>query len=202
MTITVLDSLTRRVRNPERRRPYWQKRCHRMMQVQGIMEFLLSSLHDTFRWGDLFGRYLRSGDVVALRGDLGAGKTTLVRAIAIGMGVGDDVTSPTYSLIQEYGGRLPMFHFDPYRLDDPFEMASLGLYEYLEREGVVVVEWADLILDLLPQDRFVIDIAIYGAGTGGPEEARSISLSVVGSRPRFVLEEFCARAEIQDLKAC
>jgi tRNA threonylcarbamoyladenosine biosynthesis protein TsaE len=114
-----------------------------------------------------FGRELAEdlgpGAVVALTGGLGAGKTTLAKAIAEGLGVTDVVTSPTFTLINEYsGGRLPLYHFDVYRLSGPGvydELENLGWEDYFYGEGVCVVEWADLIPDIIPGDALRVGIA-------------------------------------------
>jgi tRNA threonylcarbamoyladenosine biosynthesis protein TsaE len=105
---------------------------------------------------------LRPGAVVALTGDLGAGKTTLAGAIAEGLGVAGAVTSPTFTLINEYdGGRLPLYHFDVYRLAGPGvyeELENLGWEDYFYGKGVCVVEWADLIEEFIPQDALRVGI--------------------------------------------
>jgi tRNA threonylcarbamoyladenosine biosynthesis protein TsaE len=103
----------------------------------------------------VFGRFiasgLRRGDVLALSGDLGAGKTHFVKGIAAGLGGSDMVTSPTFTLIHEYiGGKLPLFHFDFYRLEDESEAIKIGLDEYLDGEGVCAIEWAEKFPALLP----------------------------------------------------
>ncbi|MHC4982155.1 MAG: tRNA (adenosine(37)-N6)-threonylcarbamoyltransferase complex ATPase subunit type 1 TsaE [Planctomycetota bacterium] len=114
--------------------------------------------------GRRFARRLRVGDCVALAGPLGAGKTVLIRGIATGLGLGDErlVASPTFVLVREYAGRLPIYHVDLYRTTDPpGELAGLGLEEMLA-EGVVLIEWADRAADALPQPRWWIDIEITG----------------------------------------
>lgn len=94
---------------------------------------------------------LAAGSVLALVGGLGAGKTRLVKGLAKGSGFGGEVTSPTFSLVHEYrGGRLPVFHFDLYRLKDDQELLGIGWDEFLDEPGIVVAEWADLFPDLLP----------------------------------------------------
>jgi len=108
--------------------------------------------------GKAIGEILCPGDVVALVGELGVGKTTLVQGIALGMGISEAITSPTFTLIKEYSGRLDLYHIDVYRLDDPEEILYLGLDELLSGEGVIVLEWADRILPLLPEN--YLEIAI------------------------------------------
>jgi tRNA threonylcarbamoyladenosine biosynthesis protein TsaE len=116
----------------------------------------------------LFGRRLAGllfpGAVVALIGPLGAGKTYLVRAIAEGLGVRDAraVNSPTFVLIQEYTARLPIYHFDAYRLRSPREFLDLGVHEYFEWQGVSLVEWADRVEACLPAEHLRITLAVTG----------------------------------------
>lgn len=105
---------------------------------------------------------LKPGAVVALEGDLGTGKTTLTKAIAKGLGIEDHITSPTFTIIQEYHeGRLPLYHFDVYRLDEEEEFHELGYEEYFYGDGVCVVEWADKVREFLPADRIYISLE-YG----------------------------------------
>lgn len=109
---------------------------------------------ETFAHGKTVADELTAGTVLALRGDLGAGKTHFVKGVAAGLGASpDEVTSPTFTLVHEYiGGRLPVFHFDLYRLDDPDEVLRIGLDDYLSEEGIVVIEWADKFPQLLPDE--------------------------------------------------
>jgi tRNA threonylcarbamoyladenosine biosynthesis protein TsaE len=105
---------------------------------------------------------LKAGSVVALIGDLGTGKTTLTKSIAEGLGITEMITSPTFTIVQEYTeGRLPLYHFDVYRLDGMDEMYELGYEEYFFGQGVCVVEWADRIEEIIPEDAVVIRIE-YG----------------------------------------
>lgn len=113
----------------------------------------------TQRLAALLGRIVAPGAVIVLEGDLGAGKTTFVRGLATGLGIDPgDVSSPTFTLIHEYEGDLPLYHFDVYRLDDPAEFVDLGAEEYFARGGVIVVEWGGRVRDELPPQRLEIAI--------------------------------------------
>jgi tRNA threonylcarbamoyladenosine biosynthesis protein TsaE len=114
--------------------------------------------------GRRLGAALFPGAVVALTGPLGAGKTHLVRALAEGLAIPDSrvVTSPTFVLIQEYSARLPIYHFDAYRLRGAGELFDLGVHEYFEGEGVSLVEWADRALECLPAEHLRVSIEITG----------------------------------------
>jgi len=123
---------------------------------------LLRSEQEVEAYGIRLGREARPGQVIALTGELGAGKTTLTKAIARGLGISETVTSPTFTIVKEYrSGRLPLFHFDVYRIGDVEEMYELGYEEYFFGDGVCVIEWADLIEELIPEDALKISIA-YG----------------------------------------
>lgn len=107
---------------------------------------------ETLKLGRQLAATLRRGDVLALAGDLGAGKTHFAKGLAAGLGVETNVTSPTFTLIHEYpGGRLPLFHIDLYRLEEPEEVLAIGLDDYLEGDGVTVIEWADKFASLMPR---------------------------------------------------
>lgn len=112
---------------------------------------VLNSAQETFEWGRRFADDLRTGDVIALCGNLGAGKTQVTKGIVAGIGSRAEVTSPTFTLVHEYvDGRLPVFHFDFYRIESETEILSLGWDEYLDENGVMVVEWADRFPRLMP----------------------------------------------------
>ncbi|MCX7694666.1 MAG: tRNA (adenosine(37)-N6)-threonylcarbamoyltransferase complex ATPase subunit type 1 TsaE [Caloramator sp.] len=113
---------------------------------------------ETFELGYKIGTMLKKGDVISLNGDLGAGKTNLTKGIAAGLGVDDYITSPTFTIVNEYTGRLPFYHFDVYRIDDIYEMYEIGFDEYLYGDGVCVVEWGDMVDELLPKDKKYIYI--------------------------------------------
>ena len=99
------------------------------------------------------------GDIIALIGDLGTGKTALTKYIAEGLGVKEEVISPTFTIVREYrSGRLPLFHFDVYRLSGPEEFIDAGAEDYLEDSGLSVIEWADIVADALPADALLVNI--------------------------------------------
>ena len=128
----------------------------------------IASEQETKQLGERIGQAARPGTVIALIGDLGTGKTTLTKSIAGGLGVTETVTSPTFNIIREYkSGRIPLYHFDVYRIADPDEMFELGYEEYFYGDGICVVEWADIIEDLLPEDAVIIHIE-----RGASEEER------------------------------
>ena len=109
------------------------------------------NLTETLEFGGRLARELQRGDVIALSGELGAGKTALVKGLARGLGIALDVTSPTFTLIHEYdGGRLPLYHIDLYRLDGVPQALAIGIEDYLSGAGVTVIEWAERIAPLLP----------------------------------------------------
>ncbi len=118
-----------------------------------------NSARDTYLLGEECGRQAQPGQVYCLHGDLGTGKTVFTQGFAAGLGISEPVSSPTFTIIQIYEeGRLPFYHFDVYRISDPEEMYEVGLDEYLEGEGVCLIEWADLIEELLPENKTEIRI--------------------------------------------
>jgi tRNA threonylcarbamoyladenosine biosynthesis protein TsaE len=125
-------------------------------------EFVSASPEETEALGERIARRLRPGSVVALRGGLGAGKTCLAKGIARGLGVEETVTSPTYTIISEYPGRIPLYHIDAYRLEGDEDFENLGGSELLSGEGVSVIEWSERIPHALPRDNISIEIAITG----------------------------------------
>lgn len=123
-----------------------------------MLKFITESTEETSNIGEQLGRLLSKGNIICLSGDLGAGKTAFTKGIAKGLCVEDYVTSPTYTIINEYLGRLPLYHFDVYRLNDVEEMYELGYEEYFFGDGVVVLEWADIVRDIIPGERLWITI--------------------------------------------
>ena len=124
------------------------------------MEFISHSPEQTEWIGEQLARQLRPGDVIAYYGGLGAGKTAFTRGLARGLGVTEPVTSPTYTIVNEYlSGRMPLFHFDMYRLGSSDELFDIGWDDYLARGGVCAVEWSERVSDALPEDTIFVDIA-------------------------------------------
>jgi len=119
---------------------------------------------DTFEFGKQLGEKVEPGTVICLDGDLGTGKTVIAKGIAAGLGVKEPVSSPTFTVIKEYTeGRLPFYHFDVYRIEDPLEMDEIGYEDYFYGNGVTVIEWSDMIKELIPEKamkiRLVKDLA-------------------------------------------
>ena len=138
----------------------------------------------TARLGIALGGLLRPGDVIVLSGDLGAGKTRLTSGVARGLGDEAPVTSPTFTIMCVHGGgRIPLYHFDLYRLDDPAQLDDVGIYDVLEGDGACLVEWGDLFSDELGDERLDIEIRRDEASaTPGAEPARRVRLTARGAR--------------------
>jgi tRNA threonylcarbamoyladenosine biosynthesis protein TsaE len=146
--------------------------------------YITHSAEETGQLAARIGARLRSGDVVLLLGELGTGKTTFTQGLARGMGIRVPVTSPTFTLIHEYLSSGPsLYHFDTYRLNGPEEIADLGFEEYLEREGVVVVEWPEKLGIYTPMERLLVRLE------KGEEDIRRISLTPYGDRYMALLRE-------------
>lgn len=120
--------------------------------------FKSHSPDDTAILGKTIGQSLKGGEILCFSGDLGAGKTTLTQSIAKGMGIDDYVTSPTFTIINEYDGNIKLYHFDVYRLGDADELFDIGYEEYIESDGVCIIEWSNLIEEELPKDRLEIQL--------------------------------------------
>lgn len=123
-----------------------------------MKEFKTFSVDETADIGFKLGKLLNAGDVICLNGNLGTGKTALTSGIAKGLGISGYITSPTFTIVNEYSAKIPLFHFDAYRIADSEEMFEIGFEEYIEGNGVVVIEWADLIKDVLPKEYIRVDI--------------------------------------------
>lgn len=113
----------------------------------------------TAELGNRIGRQVKAGDVICLKGDLGVGKTVFTQGFAKGLGIIEPVNSPTFTLIQEYNeGRIPLYHFDVYRISGPWDMDDLGYEDYFYGNGVCLVEWGNLIEELLPENAIYVTI--------------------------------------------
>ncbi len=133
-----------------------------------------NSPEETTSLAEKLGQLLKAGDVITLEGDLGAGKTSFTKGLAKGLGVKRVVNSPTFTIIKEYKGRLPLYHMDVYRMEDGGE--DLGLEEYFYGEGVSVVEWASMIAEQLPDERLEITLRHLG------EDKRELKITAIGNR--------------------
>lgn len=148
-------------------------------------QVISNSAEQTRALGRKIGRVLAGGSVVTLYGDLGSGKTVFVQGLAVGLDVPDTcyVTSPTYTLINEYPGRLPLFHIDLYRLNELLDMEEIGLYDILYEKNVTAIEWAERLEGDLPREYLSAEFTITG------DQSREISISAHGSAAESVLEK-------------
>lgn len=121
--------------------------------------YISRSPEETVELGRRIGERLRGGDIIAFRGGLGAGKTTMTRGIALGMGLRDEVSSPTFALVNEYRGKLKLCHFDMYRITGALDLESTGFFDYLSDDCVIVIEWSENIAEELPQGYTVIELS-------------------------------------------
>lgn len=121
---------------------------------------------DTINLANTLAYGLKAGDILALRGEIGTGKTTFTKALAKALGVIETVSSPTFTIVKEYrSGRIPLFHFDAYRLSNEDEFYYIGAEEYMYGDGITVIEWADIVIDALPKNTIIINIE-YGNHEG------------------------------------
>jgi tRNA threonylcarbamoyladenosine biosynthesis protein TsaE len=147
-------------------------------------EILSGNAEDTQAFAKRLSSFLQPGDVITLEGDLGAGKTTFTKGLAVGLGIGRTVNSPTFTIIKEYHGKMPLYHMDVYRLEDSDE--DLGFDEYFSGNGVTVIEWAHIIEEQLPSER--LNIYLYHEGN----DSRKIVLKPLGARYEQLCKEFFA----------
>lgn len=150
-------------------------------------EFVSHSPEETRQLGARLGRLLAPGDVLLVEGQLGAGKTVFAQGVASGLAVRDPVTSPTFTIIHEYAGRLPFFHVDLYRVAGEADAAAVGLEDYLADSGVVLVEWPDRAAGVMPADH--LSVSLTFSEPGGP---RLIRMRAGGARAAALLRGLAA----------
>lgn len=120
------------------------------------MEIITHSKEETVKFAEKYGKTLKKGDVVLLKGEMGAGKTVFTKGVALSLGINAEVTSPTYAYLNDYDGKL--FHYDCYRLSSGEDAEALGLTEYFYSDGICVIEWSENIADVLPENAKVVKI--------------------------------------------
>lgn len=149
-----------------------------------MFSLITTGPEQTWHIGRMLGARLAAGDMVCLYGDLGAGKTSLSYGIALGLEVKEQyITSPTFTLVNEYQGRVPFYHMDLYRLNDPGELESIGFRDYIDSDGVTVIEWAERAGDELPTECFSIYLSSVD------ENSREIGFLVEGERYEKLLAD-------------
>lgn len=125
-----------------------------------MMEFITNSVEETLAAAEKVAASLSAGDIILYEGDMGAGKTHFTKGIARYLGVDDEVTSPTFALVNEYEGRLPLFHFDLYRIDSYDDLYAIGFFDYLDRGGIIAAEWSENIAELKDELGEVVTVCI------------------------------------------
>lgn len=135
-----------------------------------MVTFMSHSPEETIAVAQKIGALLRGGEIIAYKGSMGAGKTTFTRGLAMGMGLPDEVTSPTFALVNEYRGRLTLYHFDMYRIAGADDLETTGFYDYMGEDAVLAVEWSENIAECLPPGTIFITLQHTG------EETREITV--------------------------
>lgn len=154
-------------------------------RIRGVdMKIWVKSIEETESLGYRLGSLLCGGEVITLDGDLGAGKTAISKSIALGLGIEEHITSPTFTIVNEYEGRCALYHFDVYRIGDPEEMYDIGYEEYVDSDGVCIIEWSSLIRGILPVER--LEVLIH---RGAEEGHREIELIPHGESYEKLVEE-------------
>jgi len=154
-----------------------------------MMNFISESPEETQRLGEELGRLAQPGDLFLLVGNLGTGKTCLTQGIAWGLGIEGYATSPSFVVVNQYRGRLPLYHIDLYRLDSIEEVIELGLDDYLYSEGVSVVEWAEKAIEVLPKEHLLIEMNFLS------DTSRNVVLKPSGERYVEMLSQLKQMAE-------
>lgn len=156
-----------------------------------MTEFVTHTTEETIALGTRLGALLEPGDVLVLTGDLGAGKTQLTKGIAAGMGVEDDVTSPTFTIQMVYeGDEMPLYHFDLYRLDDPDQLDDTGLFDVLESDGPCVIEWGEQFVEQIGDERLDVFLTrLDDEAVPGEEPARCVRFVSHGTRAEQIVAQ-------------
>ena len=148
-----------------------------------MFSVITASPEQTWRIGEMLGTRLGPGDIICLYGDLGAGKTSFSYGIALGLEVKEQyITSPTFTFVNEYEGRVPFYHIDLYRLIDPDELENIGFEEYIDSDGVTVLEWAERAEDELPEERLSVYLTYVN------ENSREVGFLAEGERYQKLLD--------------
>lgn len=130
-----------------------------------MLKFITKTAEETIELGEKIGKLLKKGDVIAMQGTLAAGKTTITKGISKALGITDTITSPTFCLISEYYGKMPLYHMDVYRLDGGEDFVNLGTDDMIYGDGVCIIEWSEKIMDELPKKTIVLKITPQDDGS-------------------------------------
>lgn len=149
------------------------------------MDFIVTSVEKTIELGEKIGALVNSGDIICLTGDLGTGKTHFVKGLAKGLGISDYITSPTFTIVNEYEGRLKLYHFDVYRIEDPDEVNAIGFDEYIFSDAVSIIEWSNYIEELIPDEALRVNIS---KDLSKGENYRNIDIKYTGERYSYLKE--------------
>lgn len=148
-----------------------------------MKKIFLENEESTKKIGEIIGEKLFNGAILCLNGDLGAGKTTLTKSIAKALRIDEDITSPTFTIVNEYTeGSIPLYHFDVYRIGEADEMYDIGFDEYINSDGVCIIEWSSIIRDILPKERLEINLNYSGMG-------REMEIISYGDKYKKIVEE-------------
>ena len=147
-----------------------------------MVKIYLENEEKTREIGSKLGELLTPKSVICLIGDLGAGKTTMTQSLARALGVDDYITSPTFTIVNEYEGKMPLYHFDVYRIGSSEEMYDIGFDEYIDGDGVCIIEWANLIEDILPDEYLYIELRYK-------DMSREMILNPIGKKYEKIVEE-------------
>ncbi|MDY5436401.1 tRNA (adenosine(37)-N6)-threonylcarbamoyltransferase complex ATPase subunit type 1 TsaE [Peptostreptococcus porci] len=148
-----------------------------------MKKIFLENEESTKKIGEIIGEKLFNGAILCLNGDLGAGKTTLTKSIAKALRIDEDITSPTFTIVNEYTeGSIPLYHFDVYRIVEADEMYDIGFDEYINSDGICIIEWSSIIRDILPKERLEINLNYSGMG-------REMEIISYGDKYKKIVEE-------------